>query len=162
MLKKNKTNITEVGIDVSSNGVLRANEKEIKAFVRPLEYYNNDKELFDYVVVSEVIEHVENSEYFVTRGYELAKQKLIITIPNTGYYTYRLRLLFGKFPVQWVHHPAEHLRFWTIKDFEMWLGSLNLEFKEIRVISSNGLPYFNIYKLLPSLFAKQCVFVLEK
>ena len=114
---------------------------------------------FDYVVMSEVIEHVSNSEYFVKTGYKLAKKALIISIPNTGYYTYRLRLLFGKFPVQWVQHPAEHLRFWTIRDFKSWLTSLNIDISLLKIVPSNGI---FLYKLFPNLFGKQIVFIIEK
>jgi methionine biosynthesis protein MetW len=164
LLKENNDNIKETGIDISKTGIERAVTKNLNALVRTLNWYDDKENVFDYVVLSEVIEHVENSEYFVLRGFDLAKKKLIITIPNTGYYTYRLRLLFGSFPVQWVHHPGEHLRFWTIRDFKSWINGLNLkDFKgDIKIKPSNGIPYFNLYKILPSLFCKQLVFIIEK
>jgi len=36
---------------------------------------------------------------------------LVITIPNSAFYRFRLQLLFGRFLKQWVLHPSEHLRF---------------------------------------------------
>ena len=163
-LKNINKNIKETGIDISTTGIERANKKGINAFVRPLEYYDEQNKLFDYVVISEVIEHVANSEYFVQRGYELANKKLIITVPNTGYYTYRLRILGGRFPIQWVHHPGEHLRFWTLRDFKAWIKSLELENYNgnLKVKPSNGLPHFNLFKVFPSLFSKQLIFIIEK
>lgn len=164
LLKANKDNIEETGIDISKTGIERAVNKGLNASNRPLNYFDGQQNLFDYVVISEVIEHVRDSEIFVMRGFELAKKKLIITIPNTGYYTYRIRLLFGSFPVQWVHHPAEHLRFWTIRDFIYWLNELDLVGikGKIKIKPSNGFPFFFLYKIVPSLFAKQIVFIIEK
>ena len=52
--------------------------------MRPIEYYSDYRNIFDYDIISEVIEHVPNSECFVSKAFELAKNKLIITIPNTG------------------------------------------------------------------------------
>jgi methionine biosynthesis protein MetW len=163
-LKERRTLITELGVDISETGIMRAKEKGINATVRAIETFDSKIQKYDYVVMSEVIEHVPNAEYFVQKGFELANKKLIITIPNTGYYTYRIRLLFGSFPIQWVHHPAEHLRFWTITDFKRWLNSLNLSgFNgRIKVIPSNGLPYLKIYSWYPSLFCKQVIYVIEK
>jgi methionine biosynthesis protein MetW len=162
--KERLSNLKETGIDISESGVLRAKGKNINAYVRPLEYYADKNAQFDYVSISEVIEHVSNPEFFVTQGFALAKEKLIVTIPNTGYYTYRIRLLFGSAPVQWVHHPSEHLRFWTIRDFKMWLKTLDIKQSgyTLSYYSSNGLPYLWLYKLIPSLFGKQIVYVLEK
>lgn len=163
-LKESKGVIKELGVDISDSGVKKAREKGINAVVRVIDSFDSKTEKFDYVIMSEVIEHVANSEYFVQKGYELASKKLIVTIPNTGYYTYRIRLLFGSFVVQWVHHPAEHLRFWTVRDFKRWLFSLDLPGYEgkLKVIPSNGLPFLKMYKWLPSLFCKQVIFVIEK
>lgn len=162
-LKNKKENISETGIDISSIGVNRAKNKGINSFVASLDLYDGQYGLFDIVTISEVIEHVSNSEYFVKRGFELAREKFIITIPNTGYYTYRIRLLFGRFPVQWVHHPGEHLRFWTIRDFRIWLKSLEMgTIRKCRIIPSNEFPFFYLYKLLPSMFSRQIVIVIEK
>lgn len=163
-LKKNIDNITEQGIDISKTGVQKAIEKGINAKVKPIEDFKHSSDLFDYVSISEVIEHVPNSEFFVKLAYDLAKEKLIITIPNSGYYTYRIRLLFGGFPVQWVHHPAEHLRFWTIRDFKHWLKSLNLANYngDLKVVPSNGIELFWLNKLYPSLFSRQIVYVINK
>jgi len=158
-LKERKTNITELGIDISFSGIRRAISKNINASVNEIDEMNELTKTFDYVVMSEVIEHVPNSEYFVKTGYKLVKKALIISIPNTGYYTYRLKLLFGKFPVQWVQHTAEHLRFWTIRDFKSWLISLNIDISLLKIVPSNGI---FLYKLFPNLFGKQIVFIIEK
>lgn len=159
-LKERKIKIKEIGIDISASGIKKAIGKNINAQVKTIEDISKESDTFDYVVMSEVIEHVSNSELFVKKGYNLANKALIITIPNTGYYTYRIRLLLGRFPVQWVQHPAEHLRFWTIKDFKNWLISLNIDLSLLKIVPSNGVPFLN--KLFPNLFGKQIVFLIKK
>jgi methionine biosynthesis protein MetW len=99
-LKGKREKIKETAIDKRTIGVNRAVNKGINAIVRSLDFYNDEKVLFDIVVLSKVIEHVDDSEYYVSRGFDLAKEKLIISIPNSGYYSFRLRLLLGRFPVQ--------------------------------------------------------------
>lgn len=93
---------------------------------------NFDKK-FDYVILSEVLEHMKNPEEIIE---ELKKYTdyFIITIPNSAYFQFRLGLLFGgRFFTQWVYHPAEHLRFWSHIDFLEWLKAMGLEIKKVMV-----------------------------
>ena len=160
---KERKKINELGIDISNTGVKRARDKGVNALVKKIEELDHTQR-YDCVTMSEVIEHVPNAEYFFQTAFTLAKRKLIITLPNTGYYTYRLRLLFGSFPVQWVQHPAEHLRFWTIRDFKRWIKSLKIEGYDgnLKIIPSNGFPYLFLHRLWPNMFGKQIVYILEK
>lgn len=77
---------------------------------------------WDAVVLMEVIEHVVDAERLVRQVLELQPARLFITIPNAGFLLHRLRLMFGgRFPVTTiVYHMREHIRFWTVKDFEQW------------------------------------------
>lgn len=100
----------------------------------------NDKE-YDYIILNEILEHVDNPEEIVDRLKSKAKH-LIISIPNTGYYRYRFNLMFrGRVPTQWFKHPSEHLRFWTHKDFLNWLDDLNFE-----LISCQTTDGFHLFK----------------
>jgi len=55
---------------------------------------------FDYILLLDVLEHLENPEEFV---YNIRKQskgkapKIIVSVPNIGWFTIRLQLLFGGF-----------------------------------------------------------------
>lgn len=157
---KDKKEVNELGIDISTSGIERTKQKGVNAQIKRIDDFGSD-EKFDYVVMSEVIEHVSNSEHFVRKSFDMVDKALIITIPNSGYYTYRLRLLLlGKFPVQYVHHPAEHLRYWTIKDFKTWIESLGIEYTNFQAVPSEGIPLLK--KALPNLFGNQIVYYLEK
>jgi 2-polyprenyl-3-methyl-5-hydroxy-6-metoxy-1,4-benzoquinol methylase len=94
----------------------------------------------------EVLEHIPNPEKFIKTISKKAKKGVFFSVPNTGYISYRLRLLFGAFPMQWNIHPGEHLRFWTYRDLKWWLNELDLaDRSEIYVYQ--GIPLLNkIYK----------------
>ena len=61
----------------------------------------------------------------------------------------------GKFPVQWVVFPGEHLRFWSVPDFRAWVTSLSLPTPSIT--ASNGFTFAGIHRLWPNLFGNQIV-----
>ncbi|GAB4575031.1 MAG: hypothetical protein Kow0077_24550 [Anaerolineae bacterium] len=77
---------------------------------------------YDYIIMSEIIEHIPDPEALLNRLRDRATA-LIVSVPNTGYYQHRLRLLLGRFPLQWVVTPGEHLRFWTVVDFRWWISA---------------------------------------
>lgn len=111
---------------------------------------------FDAVIMSEIIEHIPEPETLLNslRPHAMA---LIVSIPNTGYYQHRLRLLLGKFPLQWVVTPGEHLRFWTIADFRWWARQMG--FRIAHQEAYQGTP--GLRRLWPSLFGQAMVYVLE-
>lgn len=110
----------------------------------------NSLPIVDYVTAFEIIEHMPVPETFVANILNKTKKGVILSITNTGYYAHRLRLLFGRFPLQWVVHPGEHVRFWTARDLEFWVKSLG--FKIEKIIFYEGLPGLN--KICPKLFAQ--------
>lgn len=113
---------------------------------------------YDYIVVTEVLEHIPDPEGLLARVRGHFRKALIVSVPNVGYYTHRLRLLFGRFPLQWVRHPAEHLRFWTVQDFRWWTRLQGYRVAKA-VPPAQGFPILR--RLWPSLFANQIVYVLD-
>jgi methionine biosynthesis protein MetW len=103
----------------------------------------------DYVLALEVIEHLSNAEAIVAALVQKANKTLILSIPNSGYFMHRLRLLLGRFPVQWRLHPGEHLRFWTLPDARWWVKAMGLHLLEF--VPYEGVPVLN--RLFPSWFA---------
>jgi len=83
------------------------------------------------------------------------RHSLWLTFPNIAYFPHRLRLLSGKFPVQWVVFPGEHLRFWSVPGFAAWLASLSVP--ALDVIASNGLTVARLHRVWPNLFGNQMV-----
>ncbi len=116
-----------------------------------------DVPAFDYVILSEIIEHIPDPENLLNSLRPFTRKGIIVSIPNTGFHQHRLRLLFGHFPLQWVVTPGEHLRFWTRADFRWWTKQLN--FSIVREVPYQGTPLLK--NLYPSLFAAAFVYVLK-
>ncbi len=114
---------------------------------------------YDFIIMSEVLEHLANPEEVIAVLKERTK-RFLLTVPNTGFYPFRLRLLFGRFPKQWAHHPSEHVRFWSHADFLEWLAVQGLVVE--KAIPSNGfslkgtMPFLKY--LWPNLLAHQVVY----
>lgn len=112
--------------------------------------------VWDYAILSEIIEHLPAPEELLDALRPRVGRALLISIPNTGYITHRLRLALGRFPLQWVVSPGEHLRFWTVADFAWWARALGF-----RLAARH--PYEGVRglrRLWPSLFAAGLVYVL--
>ncbi len=112
---------------------------EAMARVRPCDYY----------IALEVLEHIPNSEEVLGELLKKSSRGVFFSVPNTGFFTYRLRLLLGKTPAQWIHMPNEHVRFWTIRDMRWWLSALG--FTPYTIVPYQGVPFFN--RIWPNLFA---------
>ena len=126
---------------------------------------NNDS-IFDlietynpsYISIFEVLEHLKNPEDLIIKLIKYKNKKIFASVPNSGYFMHRIRFLFGRFPLQWVANPNEHLRFWTIKDLNWWLNYLEIDKNSI-IIPYAGIPLFN--KVFPNLFAKGSFIVIQ-
>jgi len=104
----------------------------------------------DYILLFEVLEHLPNSEELLQWAIGHAYKGVFFSVPNTGFFAHRLRLLLGRFPLQWRVHPSEHLRFWTVRDMKWWLRQLGYRNYVMRLYE--GVPILNC--LWPSLFAQ--------
>ena len=111
----------------------------------------------DYVVLSEVVEHVVDAEGLLLAAAKVARRAVLVSIPNVAYWRYRAELLRGHFPRQWAQDPREHLRFWSVTDFRVTAAGLGLAVTA--VVASNGKPILR--DLLPNLFGLQVCFRLE-
>ncbi|MDI1259393.1 methionine biosynthesis protein MetW [Aquabacterium sp.] len=113
----------------------------------------------DHVLLLEVIEHFRDAEALIQAALTRAGKALFFSVPNTGYFPYRLRLLSGRFPAQWRTHPGEHLRFWTVADMKWWLQELGLD-QYCEIHCYQGLPILN--KIMPGFFAAAMVVRIDK
>lgn len=103
----------------------------------------------DYILLLETLEHIPESEKVLMASLAKTKKGVFISFPNSGFFTYRLRLLFGKVPAQWIRMPNEHIRFWTLTDLRWWLRALNTAKPAIRTYQ--GAPVLKY--VWPALFA---------
>jgi methionine biosynthesis protein MetW len=117
---------------------------------------------YDYIVLSEILEHLQNPELLLKKIRSNSKY-LIISIPNSAFYRFRFSLLFrGRFFTQWAWHPSEHIRFWSHIDFMDWLSGLG--FKVIEAKASNGLTFagLELFKKNINLFGFQICYLVKK
>jgi SAM-dependent methyltransferase len=103
----------------------------------------------DYILMYEFLEHITHSEEFLAHMYRHAERGVLFSVPNTGYIFHRLRLLCGRFPLQWQRHPSEHVRYWTMHDMHWWLKAQKYSTYELH--SYQGIRGLN--RIMPSLFA---------
>lgn len=153
----NKAISKAIGVDASSVALNVARDRGIETIQCDL----NDRGTIpsaDVVLLLEVIEHVSDSEDLLAWALGHANKLLIFSVPNTGFVFHRLRLLFGRFPLQWRAHPSEHVRFWTVRDMKWWLKEMGITDYELQLYE--GIPLLN--KLWPSLFAAGIMIVLRR
>jgi 2-polyprenyl-3-methyl-5-hydroxy-6-metoxy-1,4-benzoquinol methylase len=152
-------NVKIIGMD-DSDLVHKSMEKKNIEFVKSSISIESIDDLSDpdYFLFLEVLEHIPNPEEILFKAIQKSRKGVFISVPNSGYFIYRLRLLFGRFPIQWKIFPGEHLRFWTIKDMNTWIKCLNLSVEKKSFYE--GLPILN--KLFPNLFAMGQIYKLKK
>lgn len=149
--------IRERGVDVSDAGVALARAAGLDARVGTLGAPGTVEpgEQFDHVVLTEVIEHVADAEGLLAQVWSHTRRSLWVTFPNIAYFPHRWRLAFGRFPVQWVLFPGEHLRYWSLPDFREWAAGVGLPAPT--VLPSNGFVFGQLHRIWPNLFANQIV-----
>ncbi len=138
-----KHSIPIVQADISANNFRLGN------------YYHNS---FHYTIISEVLEHIPHPEKLLSDAGKLSEW-IILSVQNSAFYRYRLGLMFrGRFFTQWIKHPAEHLRFWSNKDFMEWLDAIGFDIQNVQ--SSNG-PHL-LKDLWPNMFGHQICYLARK
>jgi methionine biosynthesis protein MetW len=147
-----KGGITGIGVDMSQPILEQTKALGIETHLIDLRDERSLTNLpeVDYILGLEILEHMPESEVLIMNLKLKARKGMIFSFPNTGYYLHRIRLLSGKFPLQWIVHPGEHLRYWTVSDVKWWIKSLG--FVLDRTILYEGLPLLN--KIFPSLFGQ--------
>jgi methionine biosynthesis protein MetW len=148
-----KLNAKVCGLDISENACRKAKDKGIDSRVTNVNHglHLRDEEIYDYVLLMEIIEHTVQPEKVVKDALKHARKGVIVTVPNSGYITWRIHLLRGYTPRQ----SYTHLHFWSIKDFEIWCASLNFSIKSFKTL----LPH--ILSPLKNLFAWQQCWLLD-
>ena len=160
VIKKIK-NINASGADVSLFILDFIQSKGISAFFLDLSQPNAIDKIptHDHMLLLETLEHMAQPEDFLIKSLDKVNKSVFVSIPNTGYVKHRLRMMFGRTPLQWRSHPSEHLRFWTATDFDWWLSSLRLKNTSV-VHYYAGIPVLN--KIWPALFTEGIIAEIKK
>jgi methionine biosynthesis protein MetW len=127
-----KKNLKVFGFDISNAACEKARQRGIVAEVRDINngLGLNKEEFYDYIQLSEVIEHTLYPQRILIDATRHARKGVIVTIPNAAYISYRIQLLRGYSPRQ----SFTHLHYWSVKDFELFCNALN-----IRILDFNTL-----------------------
>lgn len=104
----------------------------------------------DYMIFFEILEHIPKPEDVLESVLKKTNKAVFFSVPNTGFIVHRLRLFFGKFPLQWWLEPGEHLRYWTYTDMVWWLDSLGYKGRYV-VHGYKGVPILKT--IFPRLFS---------
>ena len=138
-------------IDLSSDALALAAAKGMATLRGDIADEDSRKKLpaVDYLCLFEVLEHLPHPEEVLQWAIKHARKGVFFSVPNTGFFVYRLQLLLGRFPVQWRAHPSEHLRFWTFSDMQKWL--LELGCADATLMTYQGGWPLNLF--WPSLFS---------
>jgi methionine biosynthesis protein MetW len=151
--------IVATGLDISPDAVAFCREQGLPVVLADIGEPENalPEGTWDYAILSEILEHLPNPEQVVDALRGRVLEGLIVSVPNSGYVAHRVRMLLGRFPLQWVVSPREHLRFWTIPDFEWWAARLN--FSIVARYPYEGVR--GLKRCWPRLFAAGMVYVLQ-
>ncbi|MCB5188779.1 methionine biosynthesis protein MetW [Methylobacillus caricis] len=108
---------------------------------------------FDYVILSQTLQAMVNTEGVLREMLRVGKQG-IITFPNFGYWRHRIQLMAGHMPVsdrlphQWYNTPNLHLC--TIDDFESLCDKMGIRITD-RIVINEGTTVGFMPNLLGSL-----------
>lgn len=125
------------GIDIVKREVNKAKKLGIKAKVVDIENTNlpYPANYFDFVLLTDVIEHVFDTDGLLKKIYNILKPggALLITTPNVASLARRFMLLFGLNPfleysseyMDFAVHPVGHIRYYTHSDLRRQLHRNN-------------------------------------
>lgn len=154
--------IQGIGADISSFALTAVQEAGFESLRLDLQQPESVASIpvVDHILLLEVIEHLPDPEKLIAALQCKARKNLVVSFPNTGYIGHRMRLLMGRFPLQWRVHPGEHLRYWTLQDAWWWAGEIERELGlHVQTIETyEGMSFLN--RLWPGMFAMGIVVVI--
>ncbi len=155
---KERRGITGTGVEIDDARVLACVKNGVPVIQSDLERGLADftGNSFDYVVLSQTIQAVRNSEHIIREMLRVGREG-IVTFPNFGYWKNRLQVLRGHMPVsdnmpyEWFDTPNVHLC--TVDDFERFCAQ-----RRIRVLESKVLTRGRAVNFFPNLLGALAVY----
>jgi methionine biosynthesis protein MetW len=135
-------NIRGYGVEIDDTNVLACFNNGVNVIQSDLEsgLQSFESRSFDYVVLSQTLQAVRNTENIVKEMLRVSKEG-IVSFPNFGYWKNRMQVLAGNMPVsealpyQWFDTPNIHNC--TLGDFEEFCSQHGARILERRVMSGN-------------------------
>jgi len=150
------------GVEIDDDRVLACVKSGVNVIQGDLERGLSEFESrsFDYVVLSQTLQAVRNSERIVHDMLRVGREG-IVTFPNFGYWRNRLQVIGGHMPVsenlpyEWHDTPNIHLC--TITDFEDFCAGHGVRIMERKVLTGGG-----PVRVLPNLLGSLAVYRFQR
>ena len=157
-----KLHVKGYGVDKDDNNVLECISHGVNVIQMDLEagLAGFDSLSFDYVILSQTLQAMVNTEGVLREMLRVGKQG-IITFPNFGYWRHRIQLMAGHMPVsdniphQWYNTPNLHLC--TIDDFEALCAKMNIRITD-RIVINEG----DTVSFMPNLLGSLAIYRFEQ
>ena len=158
---------TVLGVEINQNDINQCIQSGLNVIQQNIDegLDNFGNESFDMVIMSQTIQVLKQPKQALEEVTRIGSRS-IVTIPNFGYWSTRLSLLFsGKMPVtgslpnNWYNTPNIHLC--TIKDFEILCEQSGINILEKHFFNSNGGESV-LAKVLPNIFAATAMYKISK
>ncbi|MFT3874897.1 MAG: methionine biosynthesis protein MetW [Propioniciclava sp.] len=156
---------TGTGVEINPDSVLAAIRRGVPVLDRRVEDALVDiaDDSYDTVVLSRTLQSMIEPELVLTQMARVA-ERLIVSVPNFGYYPNRLRLLRGRMPVSkeipYAWYDTPNLRFTTLADLEDLFSRLNLIIDRRFTYTQTG-RRLRMYGSAANLLAGAAVYVLR-
>ncbi|MHC4536028.1 MAG: homoserine O-acetyltransferase MetX [Planctomycetota bacterium] len=158
-------NITGKGIEVEQDLVLTCVNRGLSIIQHDIELglENFADKSYDYVILSQTMQTIKNTELVFTELLRVAK-KVIVSFPNFAHWRCRAQLFLNgsapvtkQLPFEWHNSPNIHCL--SLKDFDRFCKRLDIKVeKKIPLIKTRLSPV----KFAPNLFAEQVIYVTSK
>ncbi|MFP5415358.1 MAG: methionine biosynthesis protein MetW [Actinomycetes bacterium] len=153
------------GVEIDPDAVLAAIRRGVPVLERDIEdaLVDIDDDAYDTVVLSRTLQTMLNPEFVLQQMARVA-ERLVVSVPNFGYYRNRLRLLRGRMPMSreipyaWYNTP--NLRHTTLADLEDLFRNLDLVIDRRYTYTQTG-RRLRMYGQVPNLMAGAAVYVLR-
>lgn len=153
------------GVEIAPDAVLRGIRRGVPIIERDVDAALADlaTKSYDVVVLSRVLQTILRPEV-VLRQMARVGERLIVSVPNFGYYPNRLRLLAGRMPMSkelpYTWYDTPNLRHTTLRDLEALFDRLNLKV-ERRFTYTQRHRRLRMYGAAANLLAGAAIYVLR-
>ena len=175
LLQENlKSDYSIIGCDISKSAIELANDYYDMIYHADAEVDGLPNEFgaseFDIIILLDVLEHVYRPENVLSHCHNILKPSgsLIVSFPNIAWYKYRIQLMKGHFPDDYLFGAADHIHQFTFHSFLDLLHNYNFQPGEVDghfIIPSFFRPrriFLSILKKFPNLFGYQIVVQCQK
>lgn len=158
-----------IGVDISHISLLKAKQKKCLVVENDVsDGIAFADETFDIVYCSEIIEHILDTDFFLSEIYRILKPSgyIVITTPNICALRNRIRILFGGYPynLEYKLGGAGHIHLYNVKVLTKQMEEHG--FKQIKCVGVNLIPWklclqsrllYRINSYLSSFFPNLCL-----